>query len=75
METGGGITVQNSLTLQTFANDEKLLMDPDEVLYIKVDGERVWVSLKTVGISIIEAKNAEDVTKWGRDSGKLKETQ
>lgn len=67
--------MQGSLKLLTFTN-ERLEMDPDEVVAVEIDGERVWVRTRDPQhYSLIEAKNTEDVTAWGRDSDKLKEDE
>jgi hypothetical protein len=71
VETSGGIMVQDSLKLHTFA-DDRLEVSSTEVVAVKVDGERVWVHMRDLlSFTMIEAKNPEDVLKWGRVSGKL----
>ena len=62
--------MQSSLTLHTFA-DDRLEVSPTEVLAVEVDGKRVWVRMRSPHIMMVEAKNAEDVLAWGRDSDKL----
>ncbi len=63
---------QGPLTLETFA-DDRLEVNPIEVIAVEVDGERVWVHMRDpLSYTMIEAKNAKDVVAWGRDSDKLK---
>lgn len=66
--------MNNPLILETFASADGVKEVPfDEVLEIRVQGQRVWVRFQVPGYSETEAFNAEQVHVWGRDNNKLVE--
>lgn len=67
--------LQQSLSIHDFAN-QKYEVAPGQVTGVLVDGERVWVKIEAqVGIefTMVEVKNVEPVTEWGRVTDKLED--